>query len=269
MNLTYRKSILISITVLLLLACDATFTFGFPTPTVPAPTMPATATATSAPLISQQVTVVSAPFNETNQGGTFPAYTITALTPQLTGSDDPRVAAFNQRLNDLVANQVDTFRQSFQQLPITPVSNGSTLDVKYTLVSQINDLWSFKFDLNFYADTAAHPGQNSVTLNYDLGHGRELALSDLFIPNSNYLETMANYCIGELKKEPFADVFTDEGAKPTTENYRNWNITPDGLMITFDAYQVAPGAAGPQIINVPYSELQGQIDPNGPLSFAQ
>lgn len=269
MNLIYRKTILIVFVLLILLACDATFTFGFPTPTVPAPTLPPTAIATTAPLISQQVTLVSAPFNETNQGGTFPAYTITSQTPHLTGSDDQRVAVFNQRLNSLVASQVDMFRQNFQQLPVTPISNGSTLDVKYTLVSQINDLWSFKFDLYFYSDGAAHPGQNSVTLNYDLGQGRELALSDLFLPNSNFLEVIANYCIGELKKQPFADVFTDEGARPTTENYRNWNVTPDGLMITFDAYQVAPGAAGPQIINVPYSELQNQIDPNGPLNFAQ
>jgi hypothetical protein len=49
------------------------------------------------------------------------------------------------------------------------------------------------------------------------------------------------------------------------ENYRNWNITPDGLMITFDEYQVAPYAAGPQTVTVPYSELRGLINPEGVL----
>ena len=34
-------------------------------------------------------------------------------------------------------------------------------------------------------------------------------------------------------------------------------------MITFDTYQVAPGAAGPQIVNVPYDQIQDLINPQG------
>jgi hypothetical protein len=37
-------------------------------------------------------------------------------------------------------------------------------------------------------------------------------------------------------------------------------------MITFDTYQVAPGASGPQTIPIPYSELQAVINPQGPLA---
>jgi hypothetical protein len=41
-------------------------------------------------------------------------------------------------------------------------------------------------------------------------------------------------------------------------------------MITFDTYQVAPGAAGPQVILVPYGELQNLIELNGPIGrFAE
>jgi hypothetical protein len=130
----------------------------------------------------------------------------------------------------------------------------------------MNDLWSFKFDSAFYSDGAAHPGLNSMTLNYDLAQGRELTLGDLFLPNSNYLEVISNYCITELSKQPFFDSPFADGAKPTPENYRNWNLAPDGLLITFDTYQVGPGAAGPQQVNVPYGELTSIINPQGPLS---
>jgi hypothetical protein len=265
MNPFTQKRIPLFISALLftLLACNATFSVGVPTPTN-LPT--AIATETSAPLISQQVALVSMPFNETNPGPGFPTYTLTAQTPQLTGSDDPRVVAFNQRLNNLVVKEVNTWRQSFQQLPVTPNSTGSSLDLKYTAIAQMGDLWSFKFDSSFYSDGAAHPGLNSMTLNYDLGQGRELALSDLFIPDSNYLETISNYCVAELSKQQFFDGPFVDGAKPTPENYRNWNITPDGLMITFDTYQVGPGAAGPQQVNVPYSELTALINPQSPLA---
>jgi len=264
-----RKQTLLSISISIsfMLACNATFSASDPTPTIPAPTIAApTETATPAPLISQQVTLVSIPFNETSPGNDYPPYTLTAQTPQLTGSDDPRVLAFNQRLNDLVSKEVDVWRQGFQQTPITPFSTGSYLDVTYALVGQIGDLWSFKFDFAFYSDGAAHPGLISAALNYDLGQGRELTLSDLFLPNSNYLETIADYCITELGKQPFFDGAFKDGANPTLENYRNWNIAPDGLSITFDTYQVAPGAAGPQKVLVPYSELTALINPQGALA---
>ena len=157
------------------------------------------------------------------------------------------------------------WRQSFLQNTAPTINNGSTLDVKYTLLSQIGDLWSFKFDFSFYADGAAHPGLNSMTLNYDLGQGKELALADLFLPNANYLEAISKYSIAELSEQPFFDSSSSNGAQPTPENYRNWNITPNGLMITFDEYQVAPYAAGPQQVRVPYSELRDLINPQGPL----
>ena len=245
------------------LACNATFTVLNPTPTpIPPTPEPAQPTATSIPL-SQQVTLIAQPFEESNQS---PIYTLKAQTPQLTGSDDPRVLVFNQRLNELVQKEVDLHRQGFLQNPATPISNGSSLDVTYTLISQYADIWSLKFDFHFYSDGAAHPGLYSMTVNYDLRQSRELALSELFIPNSNYLEMISNYCIAELNKQPGFEGPFSEGANPTLENYRNWNITPNGLLITFDTYQVAPGASGPQTVIVPFGELQALIDPQGPLA---
>ena len=272
-----KWSLIISsgITLFAVLACNASFTVLNPTPTpvlpTPEPVLPASAPTVampSSPSVSQQVTLVSVPFSETNPGGDFPAFTISTQTPQLSGSDDPRVQAFNQRLTDLIAKEVEMWRQSFQQAILTPNSNGSSLEVKYTLVSQVGDIWSFKFDFSFYSDGAAHPGSYSITMNYDLAQGRELALGDLFLVNSNYLETIAAYCKTELGKQPFFDPVFATGAEPTVENYRNWNIAADGLRITFDEYQVAPYAAGPQTVTVPYAELAAFIDPNGPLKGA-
>lgn len=258
---TLLRILILSLLILSVLACNI---FAeprrFPTPMPPSPT------STPIPL-SSQVALVSQELSETNQ---TPPFTIKAQTPQLSGNDDPRVTTFNQRLEALVKNEVDTWRQSFLQNTFPTVSNGSFLEVTYTLLSQINEVWSFKFDFHFYSDGAAHPGSYSITLTYDLGQDRELALADLFLPNTDYLGTISNYCMAELGKQPgFGDPWT-EGAKPTIENYRSWNITPNGLLITFDEYQVAPYAAGPQKVLIPYSALQAIINPAGPLaSFSQ
>ncbi len=256
------KSFVISFWLLFTLACNILAEpQRIPTPMPPSPT------STPVPL-SAGVTLVSHELNETNQ---TPPFTIKAQTPQLTGSDDPRVTAFNQRLSELATKEVDTWRQSFLGNTAPQVTEqGSFLEVTYTQTIQYADIWSLKFDFNFYSDGAAHPGSYSVTLNYDLNQGKELALADLFLPNTDYLGSISNYCIAELSKQPFFEGAFAEGAQPTPENYSRWNITPNGLMITFDNGQVGPYAAGPQEVVVPYSELKAIIDPNGALgSFAQ
>ena len=257
-----NKSILVftSFSLFIILACNATFTAGNPTPTIKPPT--AVPTDTPVPL-SGQVMLVSQPYTETNQD---PVFTITAQIPQLTGSDDARVVAFNQLLNDIVQKEVVIFRGEFMRGPFVEVSTNSFLDVTYEQLSQYNDIWSFKFHYSFYNNGAAHPGDFSHTVNYDLGLGHELALGDLFMSGSDYLGAISNYCLEELRSKPYSDSFTTSGADPTFENYRNWNISPVGLVITFDTYQVAPGAAGPQIVVIPYGQLTDLIDPQGPLA---
>jgi hypothetical protein len=117
-----------------------------------------------------------------------------------------------------------------------------------------------------YADGAAHPFHYSLTVNYDLEQGRKLSLGDLFAEETGYLKVISSYCLAELSKRDigFYGGF-ERGAEPTLDNYRNWSITNEGLMITFDEYQVAPYAAGAQTITVPYSELSTFINVQGPL----
>ena len=218
---------------------------------------------TPEPSISN-VTLITVPFEEIGAG---PHYTITAEIPQLTGSDDPRVQAFNQTLNDLVKAVVDSYRNQF--LPGNdPDAFAGALEVKYDLVSRIDDVWSLKLNIDGYlGESKGLSGLESISVNYDLGQGRQLALADLFLPGSNYLEVIASYCIADLHKQigEFSSAKHARGAEPTPGNYRNWNITPEGLLITFDPDQVDDYESGPRTVIVPYSELQAIIDPEGPL----
>ncbi|HYT50322.1 MAG TPA: RsiV family protein, partial [Pyrinomonadaceae bacterium] len=123
---------------------------------------------------------------------------------------------------------------------------------------------------------AAHGNSMTVVLNYDVKNGKKLTLADLFNPKSNYLKTISDYCIKELKERAKKDdsmIFADQlasGAGPHADNYRAWAITKKGLWITFDPYQVAAYAAGPQYVLVPYSALKDIIKPDGPIgNFAR
>jgi hypothetical protein len=217
--------------------------------------------------LAQQVALISVPFNE---NGDAPKYELSAEIPALQGSDDPRAADFNSRMLTLVQTEMETFKRDLQgRPPMSDLDVYSSLDENYTQISPAGiDLLSLKLVFAGYTAGAAHPYEYTRTVNYDLQRGRELALAELFLPGSTYLEGIAVYCKTYLaahlqysEGDPF-----EQGSDPLPENYRNWNAAPDGLLITFDIYQVAPYVSGPQTVLVPYRALADVIDPQGPLA---
>jgi hypothetical protein len=56
------------------------------------------------------------------------------------------------------------------------------------------------------------------------------------------LQVLSSYFVKELEKE-LTEMSDDEliknGAGPKAENYASWNLTPTGLVVSFDACQVA------------------------------
>lgn len=221
-----------------------------------------TLTPTEAPLYEQvRFTTVSS--SEANDA---PKYTITTETPTLEGVDDGRVVEFNVAMQMTVNEMVDGFKDSMKDQPATPIVAGSSFDVKYELLSPPGYIYSVKFNIMGYTDGAAHPHHFSKTVNFNLETGKEITLDELFLPGSNYLQIFSDICKADLSTRDIgfdATFFT--GAEPAPENYKSWNVTADGLLITFDEYQVAAYAAGPQTVTVPYSALKDVIDPNGVL----
>lgn len=213
----------------------------------------------------QQVTLTDSQNGLTGQN---PDYTITTVTPVLTGSEDSRVAAFNALTASIVQQAVDDFTTQMTDLqPLPDIGASSMFDLRYKLVSPPGNVLSLQFIMEGYVEGMAHPYHVTRTLNFDLEQGREIALDSLFQPNSDYLTAIANFCIAELQTRDigFNDMFAP-GAAPTAENYQDWNVTADGLLIVFNEYQVAPYAAGPQSVTVPYVELASMINPQGPLA---
>jgi hypothetical protein len=235
-------------------------------PTQVLPTATAAPTETAAPLY-EQVTLQTRPWQES---GTPFAYSIQADVPVLVGSQDPRVQTFNVEMKAVVDDAIATFKQNLAGLAPNPSSTISTFELHYNVLSPPGNVISLKFNIQTYYSGAAHPGDASRTVTYDLQAGKDLNLSDLFRPDSDFLTPIAKYCIGQLSTRDIGFQGFELGATATPENYRNWNLTTDGLTITFDEYQVAPYAAGPQTVVIPYAELTALIKPDGPLAaYAQ
>ena len=244
--------------VFVLLAPIACSTFA---PATAAPTPTSAPTSTAVPLY-QQVRLAAVPSEEDGQS---PDHKITAQTPTLNGSDDPRVQTFNKETGDFVQGLIADYKKNLAAMGTPPLAATSYFDVRYALVSPPGNILSLKYQTEGYIAGMAHPYHQIYSFTYDLEAGRDIALGDLFLPNSNYLQTISTYCAAQLSTRDIDFKDFSGGADPTADHYKNWNITPDGLMITFDEYQVAAYVAGPQTVTVPYGELKSLTDPDGPL----
>lgn len=223
---------------------------------------------------TSSASLISRTYSEKNKPKLFE---IEASYPELVGISGPAAIKFNQKAKSMVMKIVAEFRkdmmaQTAEDLKWSRERGGSnTSEVGYNIEYADDNLISVWFSHGFYTG-GAHPNSYSFTLNFDLKTGKQLTLADLFKPGSKYLKTISDFCINDLK-EDMSDMSDDDwiktGAGPDLKNYGSWSITKKGILITFDSYQVAAYAAGPQEVLIPYDELKSILKPGGVISNLQ
>jgi len=208
-------------------------------------------------------------------------FRIDVVYPQIEG--DARFDKFNKEARAMVTKNVAAFKTSETSnetdagSEIPAETQTSTLDSDYQIRLAADDLISIEFTESAYSRGAAHPNSYTTVLNYDVRNGKKLALADLFNAKSNYVKVISDYYLKDLKQQAkkekdsmLTDDMIQSGASARAENFNAWTITKQGLWITFDPYQVAAYAAGPQQVLVPYSALKDLIKADGPIAaFAQ
>jgi hypothetical protein len=207
-----------------------------------------------------------------------PKYEIDADYPQIIGAADTRFDKFNLEARNLVNRKVAEFRKDIvkrvEEMPTVDMNEtGSDLSIGYSVGFASDELISVEFGIGGYYAGAAHPNSYTEVINYDAKNGKILKLADLFKSGAKYLQAVSAYAIKDLKAQGKAQgadsMLTDEtiqeGAGPQIKNFRSWTITRKGLALAFDSYQVAPYAAGPQSVLIPYSALKDLVNPDGPI----
>ncbi len=204
-------------------------------------------------------------------------YQLEVIYPQIEG--DARFDKFNKEVRAMITKNVAAFKTSETAnetdigTDIPAETQTSTLDSDYEIRLASDDLISIEFSESAYSRGAAHPNSYTAVVNYDVRNGKKLTLVDLFNPKSNYLKAISDFSIKDLKQQSkkdkdsmLSDDMIQSGASARADNFNAWTITKQGLWITFDPYQVAPYAAGPQQVLVPYTALKDLIKTDGPIS---
>ena len=221
----------------------------------------------STPLMGQGSVVppVELAFKRAEESSADPRYSIDLRYPYLTGEGSSAIAAFNQQVETLVFGMVGSFKQDLERSSSDPSFNQwpSQLSVDFIPTYLAPDTAAVLIKISAFLPGAAHPGHISHAINYNLREGKGIDLPELFLPGAGYLDILSAYCIEDLRAR--GSLQWEEGVQPRAENFNVWNLTPEGLLITFDEYRVAPYAAGPQSVLVPYDRLRDVANPQGPI----
>lgn len=198
-----------------------------------------------------------------------PYYVITAAypgkTPLFGNADAKARLAVEQALADRIAE----FKQNgdFENLTEEDVAiQGIGGDRKYTLAMEYKAAEGsgyVSYVYTIYEDTlGAHPNVYYRTLTFDKD-GNERSFDDLFKKGSAYLERVSAAAAAEVKTELArrldtapGDAFFEEGVAPQSDNFRNFYIEGETLVLLFPPYQVAAYAAGAFQARLPLGDLK-------------
>jgi hypothetical protein len=218
-----------------------------------------------------QETGVTASTSTVSQVDSF--YDIKADYPQFGNMDQ----AFNDEIKNLVLGKIDTFKkdakdnwdarnatllpgETFFATPTEPFDF-----IASWTQTQMGDKY-ISFVINMYYFTGGAHGANEIyAFNYDVKVKKEISIND-FLGNNQQaflkLSQLANQQVtlrlksSGMQMDSFLMQMIREGTNPTADNYANFNFTDDSLIIYFQQYQVAPGAAGQITITLSKGLLQ-------------
>jgi hypothetical protein len=235
----------IILTVLILTACKSPQTA---TPAPPQPTQAPTASNNKLDLVDQTI----------HEENADPKFNVNVVYPTVKGQD-----AFNQAITDRMNKLVSAFKDDAEKAKGVPAPEGSFsgLDAKYTAHYAREKLISIEFTVSQYMVGAAHPNPYTITFNYDPAQSKELTLDDILA--APYVDFLSRSSIEALKKT--GELEWEDGAAPKPENFQNWNISDQGLVITFDPYTVGSYASGYHKVTIPFIDLKPYIRPGSPL----
>lgn len=201
-------------------------------------------------------------------------YNIQVEYPQFKNAD----SAFNKKIADLINGEIDTFKKDAKDnwearkataLPESPVPENPEQPFDFIAEwepTQLNETYvSFVVRLYYFVG-GAHGANEVYGFNYDLKKQKEINILDFLNSSQPALDKLAQLAAEDVASQmqgngaqinDFIKQMIQDGTKPTLENYRDFNFNYNSLIIYFQQYQVAPGAAGPINVTFYKSTLDG------------
>jgi len=146
------------------------------------------------------------------------------------------------------------------------------LYINYNVEYISRNIVSVHFIITSFATGMAHPSHSIFTINIDMNKASIISLKEIFKDGSDYLNFLSSYCIKELitQLEKDGEIYYSEegltlkkdqsdllesGTAPEENNFLNFCLNQDGIIILFDEYTLGPYSWGQRRVEIPYSKL--------------
>ncbi len=201
-------------------------------------------------------------------------FSLYAKYPHLAGDESSAAQKFNREALSLVRRDIQPYLEDERDLEKEKHPHWKDVEEDHSITHKVifatDEVISILFYAQGYSWGAAHGYHYPLALNYDLKRGRVLKLTDLFKPNAKPLQIIERYCLEDLSRQlertPEQIREWSGRTKPKPENYRAWVLTPKGLVIIFEEYQVTSYAGGEPKVLIAYTRLSDIINPHGVLA---
>ena len=193
-------------------------------------------------------------------------YELSAKYPQVVPAPTLELRRFNRWIKKRVLGHAARFRRIAtaerrdKKRKRPPIEEGLELD--FIVYYSDQKLISMRLTHRVMEAGQMHPINYYETINYDLKIGRSLRVHDLF--RRGYLRAFSEYSRKYLADtyDLAPDDWMKRGTAPRSYNFPNWNVVPDGILLSFEDYQVNSHSFGQPEFVVPYSVLNRVLNRN-------
>lgn len=187
-------------------------------------------------------------------------YRIEASYPQLANTNIKSAQKFNDMIEQIVTIEITDYLR-YKKAEARKDKYAShilgSMDIYCQIIFSTSRIISIRFLVSRNSERQLHSDDYYFSINYELEKDELVELSSLFKKRANYLKAISHYCVNQLSKDYWAaDEWMRDGTAPKIENFSTWNITPAGILISFESYQVGVGGMGKPEVIVPYSVLR-------------
>ncbi|GAB6109438.1 RsiV family protein [Fusibacter bizertensis] len=195
--------------------------------------------------------------------------------PQIEGDYKgiPAINEYFKGLEDFYYNELPELPEDITN-KLSGIDSGYYRSAEYQMELQNENIFSVSAKLDGGAGGVSWAGMAGATFNLDTG--KQLLLDDIFnVDEDVYMSKIYDLVSLEIEKSIkesnesgngnlyfFDDPYSGEGYKAIREAFisTHFYLTQDALVVFYDKYVLAAGAAGPLSYSIPYNELTGILD---------
>lgn len=178
----------------------------------------------------------------------------------------PRLKDGPEEINEIIMSGVmadmGSFRGFMEEIEYDTFFGPGIYENKCEAIRLDEKIFSVLCGIYIYTG-GAHPNTYSGTFNFDMRTGKKISISDLLTEGG--LQRVAMFSKEQLQAKlgagleetgAYDEDWIKEGTAAAEENYQAFTLGENALTIYFDPYTVAPYAAGPQKVEIPYASIE-------------